>query len=395
MSKPEREFRVLIYGSSFAPAIGGAETLINLLADGLADLNSKRGSNGESRRVGVTLVTTTPANGVDDSLFRYKVIRRPTLRRLLGLIWNADVIHLAGPCLLPLAIAALIRKRVVVEHHGYQAVCPNGLFFQEPARSPCPGYFQRGQYAICMRCVSSTIGIAGAIRSVLLTFPRRWLCKKAFANISVTDHVAERLRLPRSRTIYHGVVNSGDGTVFCASLYRTIAYVGRLVPEKGLTVLLQAAASLRDKGVSFRLKVIGDGSERNKLEEYCRALRLDDVVHFTGGLKGADLERALGDVGIAVMPSLWEETAGFSAIEQMMRGRNVVAANIGGLAEVVGNTGLKFTPGNAQELAACLQRLIEDNALAERLASAAHERAKRLFNRDQMILSHMSVYEAL
>lgn len=395
MNKPDREFRVLIYGSSFAPAIGGAERLVNLLATGLADLNSKQQPNGEGRRIAVTLVTRTAANGTDDSAFPYKIIRRPSPGKLLDLIRNADVVHIAGPCLLPLAIAFLMRRRVIVEHHGYQAICPNGLLFQQPTQTACPGHFQQHHYGACVRCVSTTIGLASAVRSLLLTFPRQWLCKKVEANITVTNHVAVRLQLPRSRTIYHGIANSGAGNAFCASLCRTIAYVGRFVPEKGLTVLLHAARNLRDRGIPFHLKLIGDGSEQKSLKECCKALGLEDVIDFTGVLRGSDLERALSDVGILVMPSLWEETAGFSAIEQMMRGRIVVAADIGGLAEVVGDAGLKFTPGDAQGLASCVQQLIENEALAKRLASAARDRATSLFNRDQMILSHVNVYEAV
>lgn len=70
--------------------------------------------------------------------------------------------------------------------------------------------------------------------------------------------------------------------------------------------------------------------------------------------------RALQDVTVVVMPSTWDEPASLAAIEQMMHGRLVIVADIGGLAEVLGDTGLNFPPGNTISLANCLRRVIEN-----------------------------------
>jgi glycosyltransferase involved in cell wall biosynthesis len=97
-----------------------------------------------------------------------------------------------------------------------------------------------------------------------------------------------------------------------------------------------------------------------------------------------------------VMPSQWEETAGLAAIEQMMRGGVVVAANIGGLGEVVGDAGLRFTAGDADDLYSRLREAIESPSLRKSLGTAARERAVQAFGRDSMIEKHLSLYrEAL
>jgi glycosyltransferase involved in cell wall biosynthesis len=68
-------------------------------------------------------------------------------------------------------------------------------------------------------------------------------------------------------------------------------------------------------------------------------------------LEGRELLRAVEALDVTVMPSVWEETAGLAAIEQMMRGRVVLAADIGGLGEMVGDGGVKFRAFDSEDLA--------------------------------------------
>jgi len=384
---------LLIYGEYFLPVVGGVQTVLKHLAQGLAEFGAPQ--TGEAvGPIHVTLVTTTPANGMDDSAWPYRIVRRPGFWQLVGLIRRADVIHLAGPCLLPMALAWLMRKPAVVEHHGYQAICPNGLLFLQPSHAVCPGYFAARRYRECLRCCSQTMGWAGGLRSLLFTFPRRWLCARVGTNAMVTNHVGTRLKLPRSKTIYHGIEDTGV-TRNSTSLHRgalVVAYVGRLVSEKGLVLLLDAAKHLRDQGIAFQLFFIGDGPERNQLESRTQSLGLGGSVTFTGDLRGAALENAVAKVAVVVMPSVWEETAGLSAIEQMMRGRVVIAADIGGLGEVVGDAGLKFPPGDARALASCIEQVIADPSLVTALGAAARARAIAFFTQDVMIRQHLSLY---
>src|SRR5439155_2641889 len=112
---------------------------------------------------------------------------------------------------------------------------------------------------------------------------------------------------------------------------------------------------------------IGDGPERGHLESLVRNLGLSDLVTFTGFLQGRALESTLAGVSAVVMPSVCEETAGLAAIEHMMRARLVIAADIGGLGEIVGGAGLRFSPGDVDGLAACMRCALEDPALVTEL----------------------------
>jgi glycosyltransferase involved in cell wall biosynthesis len=392
------KFKVLIYGEYFLPVVGGVQTSMNLLAKGLVELNNGQDETGDPQQFEATIVTMSAADGMDDSIFPYRVIRRPRFWRLAKLIHDADVVHIAGPCLLPMAIAWLIGKPVVIEHHGYQAICHNGLLFREPSKTVCPGHFGQRKYGKCVHCASETMGLVGAIRTLVLTFPRAWLCKRVAANIAISDHVAVRLKLPRTRTVYYGIEESPNVRAEISSSPRNlvhVAYVGRLVTEKGPALLLEAAKYLADDGICFRLSFIGDGPERARLEKLASGLHLSSLSRFTGDLRGSQLEEAVAKVDLVVMPSLCEETAGLSAIEQMMRGRVVIVADIGGLGEVVGEAGLKFAPADSQALAACIRKVIDDPTLAVSLGSMALERATRLFKLGSMIKGHVSIYREI
>jgi len=345
----------------------------------------------------LTVVTPTPRDQSRDGSLPFRVIRQPSLYQLVGLIRASDVVHLAGPCFLPMLLGLLLRKPVVTEHSLYQAVCPNGLLLDERTKTICPGHFMAGSYGECLRCNRANRNWWKSLSMLLLTFPRRWMCQKIAQNIVPTMHVSRRLNLPRTVTIYHGthpphIQQFGEqhpAQPLC------FAYVGRLVNKKGLELLMEAAGRLHAAGCAFRLKVIGDGPERVCLEKTVDALGLRPRVTFTGFLQDERLARALGDVAVVIMPSIWEETAGLSAIEHMMRGRMVIATDIGGLGELVGDAGLKFPLGDAESLASCMLRVLKESNLAKALGKKAEQRAQAFFREERMVAEHLVVYREL
>jgi glycosyltransferase involved in cell wall biosynthesis len=290
-------------------------------------------------------------------------------------------------------LAWLSRKKFVVEHHGYQATCPNGLFVHHPDRAICPGYFQASRYGECFQCLRSEFSSGWTAAKLLASmFPRDWLARAATTNIAVSRHVDQRQKLPHTKVVYHGIDDPIPNPDRSPSQKLRIAYVGRLVPEKGVPVLLEAAKILKNEGRDFEIRIIGDGSERANLDTLIQQNKLEPFISVTGFLTGQAFARALQDVSVVVMPSTWEETAGLAAIEQMMRGRLVIAADIGGLTEVLGDTGLKFAPGNAVSLANCLHSVIQNPALIVSYGEKAHSRALQLFERSKMLSEHAQIY---
>jgi len=386
--------KLLFYTHYFPPSVGGVETITHSLAGGIADLQDQACPSS----IDVTLVTQTHAGSFDDRALPYRLVRRPRMAILLKMINDADLIHVAGPSLLPMLLGWLLRKPVVVEHHGYQAICPNGLLIHQPDLAICPGHFRGFHYAQCWRCLSAETSFPKTQLRLLAMTLRHWLARRMTLNIAITKHVKDRQRLPRTEVIYYGIelpVAVGqqstprrppeDKPVF--------AFVGRFVPEKGIGTLLTASKFLRERGHNFELRLIGDGSARHEIERDIDRYCLGDIVTITGFLNGPQMNVALQDAAAVIVPSIWEEAAGLVAIEQMLRGKLVIASAIGGLQEIVGDAGLLFPHGDASALAECMCRVLRDPQLSGRLGLQGRARSLALFQKQRMIREHAELYQ--
>jgi glycosyltransferase involved in cell wall biosynthesis len=380
--------KLLVYSHFFAPSIGGVETLVRSLATGLAGMRNNDGT----AEFEITLVTQTPAANYEDRALPFRIIRQPSFGRLWSLIRASELVHVAGPALLPILFARLAHKPAVVEHHGFQTICPNGQLLIEPAASPCPGYFMAGRHGECLRCNSGS-GSIFSLKLWLLTFLRRFLCKRAAANITPTQWLGSLLQLPRVLAIPHGLdVPIRDLLPRQTSEPPVIAFLGRLVTTKGVATLLAAAAILHREKSQFTCLIVGDGPQRPALEALVKSEHLDATVRFTGRLGASELDAALGGVSIVVVPSLGGEVFGLVVAENMLRGLPVVTSDLGAFVEVLGDAGFTFEAGQPAVLAAQLARLLDDPVLRATLGQRARQRAAELCDFQRMLEAHARVY---
>ena len=383
--------KLLFYSHFFAPSIGGVETIVLSLARGLAEVRTPDGLP----EFNITLVTETLAEDFDDRLLPFRVLRQPSFVQLLQTIRSSDIIHIAGPALSPLLLGLLTGNPVVVEHHGFQTICPTGQLLIEPSRAPCPGHFMAGRHRECLRCRSDSNWL-NSWKLWLLTFLRRFLCSRVATNIMPTEWLSGLLHLPNVVTIPHGI----ESMICDSESVRSpgpplIIFQGRLVTTKGLPVLLEAASLLRSENHAFELMVIGDGPERSAIEELAKKLQLASCVRFVGRIGAADLDSTLAKASIVIVPSLGGEVFGLVLAENMSRGLPVVASDVGCFAEVLGDAGLTFRVGDAKDLARQIARLLDDSALAFALGSRAQSRILENYQRSQMIAAHAQLYRRL
>lgn len=379
--------------------MGGIQTVTRILARDLSAQNDLP--------IEVTLVTMTPAGEMDDSALTYRVVRRPSLARLFTLIRKSEVIHIAGPCIVPLALSWLLGKPAVVEHHGFQAICPNGQLLYQPTCSPCPDNFMAGRHLECLRC-NSAEGWLSSLRLWLLTLLRRDLSKRARANIVPTNYLSGTLRLPRTREIPHGLPHApkirpsrgrdvvhdrgGAEAQHNGEDLATFLFVGRLVSAKGAAALLHAAARLQTMGLVFRVNFIGDGPERAALEAQARASGLGGTVVFSGAMSEKDLEHAWANSIALVMPSLAGEVFGLVIAEAMLRGKPVIVPSNGALAEVAGDGGFTFPLGDYGGLADAMRECMERPEDAAARGATGRRRAEKLFGATAMVRDHARLY---
>ncbi|MFN2433249.1 MAG: glycosyltransferase family 4 protein [Gemmatimonadota bacterium] len=176
----------------------------------------------------------------------------------------------------------------------------------------------------------------------------------------------------------------------------TVLFVGRLVARKGVANLLRAAAL---PGRSFRVEVVGFGPEERPLRALATELRLGDRVEFAGRVSAADLARRYAAAEVFALPATVDargdtEGLGVVLLEALAHGVPVVATRRGGISDIVqdGETGLLVEDDEPRSLRAAIERLLEDPALARRLAEAGAERVRREFSAQAVAARLAAVY---
>jgi glycosyltransferase involved in cell wall biosynthesis len=154
--------------------------------------------------------------------------------------------------------------------------------------------------------------------------------------------------------------------------------VGRLIPIKGHVVLLRAFAEALREVPALRLDIAGRGPLEPALRALAKELEIEEAVRFRGYV--APIQRAIEEAAIVVVPSMGEGF-GMVALEAMERARPVIAAEIGGLGELVedGVSGLLVPPGEAEPLTRAIVRLAGDLGRAAEMGEAGRARALEQF----------------
>jgi glycogen synthase len=314
--------RIAIYSLRFAPEIGGIETVVSVLAEEFVKLGQE-----------VLLLTQSRSSAPDD--LPYSVVRGATMRDAKAAVKWCDLYLLNNVSLYHGLAAVCLGKPFAIIHHSLE---PKGCGVPE-----------------IKRLLKRTIGNRGR-------------------SIAVSRYIAQEL--PGSPMV---ICNPYDNTIFKErpEVVRDgdLIFVGRLVKEKGVDILLEALAIMRNRNLKPRLTIVGDGPERTNLIGTVKSLDLSMQVDFAGPRTGEDLVSLLNGHRILVVPSVWQEPFGVVALEGSSCGCVVVASDAGGLKEAVGSCGLTFTSGSANALAVCLEELLRN---PERLGEFRSRAAEHL-----------------
>ncbi len=181
----------------------------------------------------------------------------------------------------------------------------------------------------------------------------------------------------------------------------SVLFVGRLIEHKGCEFAIRAVAELRRRGRDVTLTVLGDGPDRGALERLASDLEVADRVRFQGSVPPAEVAAALAAADVFVLPAVtdWkgeQEGFGVAIVEAMLRGVPVVASASGGIPDVIRDecTGLLTRERDATGLAAAVERLLADPALARRLAAAARSDAAARFAPASIAARYAEVYRS-
>jgi len=155
-----------------------------------------------------------------------------------------------------------------------------------------------------------------------------------------------------------------------------VGFVGRLVREKGIDILLKA---LHNFGSPVQLTIVGEGPEKPALLDLSESLGLADVCTFLPPVPQSAIPQVMSQLDVLVLPSRkrpgWKEQFGRVLIEAMASGAIVVGSDSGAIPHVIGEAGLIFPEGDSDELRTLLRKLASDRLFRKALSEAGIRRA--------------------
>lgn len=297
--------KILIYSPFFYPSIGGLETVVSILAYEFVD---------QGHQVKLVSQILDPSS----SYFPFEVIRRPNSAQLLKLAYWSDIYFQANISLKGIWPLLVTRKPFIVTHQGWYARSDSSIGWQDHLK-----YFAT-RFATNV-CASEAIKEHISASSVVIPNTYRDDLFREIPEISRT---------------------------------KCLAFLGRLVSDKGADLLVESLFHLKGIGLVPHLTIIGSGPEEHKLYEQVKDLNLTDQVSFVGAKVGEELVQLLNAHQILVVPSRWQEPFGIVALEGIACGCVVVGSEGGGLKEAIGPCGLTFPNGNVQALTKMLADLL-------------------------------------
>lgn len=283
---------------------------------------------------------------------------------------------------------------VVFTAHDYDPVCPNSLLFAGGGICEvCGGkHYYR---ALSRRCKQGSL--AGTAALALEGYFVR-----AMHYMDGIDRIVTPSAFARSKFIECGldpdrieVIHNFIDTSALAPSYGGGDYViffGRLSAEKGIDVLIEAAARVG----GTRVVIAGEGPLRAGLEARCARLGAGNV-EFLGYVDREDLMSLIRESMLVAVPSVCYENFPYNVLESFALGKPAVASRIGGIPEMVedGKTGFLFEPGDSAALARNINRVAADPALRETLGRNARSRVDREFSADIHYNRLSALYESL
>jgi glycosyltransferase involved in cell wall biosynthesis len=177
----------------------------------------------------------------------------------------------------------------------------------------------------------------------------------------------------------------------------TIAYIGRLVAEKGIDVFLSALGEL--KSLEWQGKIIGDGPERQQLKQLAQQLGLTRRLEFIQWLPSVEMPDTYRQLDLLVVPSRtrsnWKEQFGRVLTEAMASEVAVIGSDSGAIPDVIGEGGLVFPEDNMVALAQRLRQLLENPDQRRELGQQGRQRVLKHFTQQQVAASTINVYREI
>jgi glycosyltransferase involved in cell wall biosynthesis len=296
-------------------------------------------------------------------------------------------------------VLSRLHAPLVFAGHDAELVCPISTLVQ-PGGVVCDG-------GVRFRCLFTgcRVGAGGAYNlwqarvfdRQVRPHVRAYLCpSRSLRDYLVANGYAPAIHLPSFARIPEPVRQAPPPPP-PAGTPPTIGYLGRLEWYKGVHDLLRALPLLHGTAPDVRLDIAGDGPFRPELERLAASLGLSDRVRFRGRVEGHAKEEWFAGVHLLATPSNMWENFPLVALEGLVRGRPVVATNIGGIPDIVedGETGFLVPIERPDALAARLGTLLGDPARARAMGLLGRARVLDRFTPEGHVTRLVRIYRSI
>lgn len=282
---------------------------------------------------------------------------------------------------------------VVWTLHDYKLICPNTSFLRDGEiceRCRKTRYY----YAPITKCKKGSF--AASLMACTESYVHRLLRIQKLVDVFVAPS-----NFLRNKLIEYGIdedrivslpnfIDVG-GDIGPAGVGDYILYGGRLSPEKGVDVLIEAARGIQ--GAHFI--IAGDGPQREELEGQAATVE-SSRIDFVGHQPQEKMRELLRAARFVVLPSKWYENCPYAILEAFSFGKPVTGARIGGIPELIndGTNGFLFEPGNVPDLIEKIQCLLKDDCLVDGMGNKAREKVRTEYSPDAYYKNLMSVYKS-
>lgn len=375
---------LLFYTRAFPPDVGGIERFTEILLRGVSTSGVKVRvilepfGEGSRKRF-------DPIPGVSLDL-------SPSLFRKRELLTSSDCIHLNGPALSILPLALSSKKPIVITHHGLQAVCPRGDYWNTLEGRICPGYFLKGRWDRCFQCLGRNTPWRTKGGSLISSAIRRRILHHPSITHAVPSHfLREALDLPKPILIPHGIPLPPP-LLWKKEREIRLLFAGRLVQEKNPAFCLEVLRCLLEKGYRARLIFAGSGPLREDLERKGEDMGVRHALRFLGAVPPERMVEHYASSHFVLIPSQCAEAFGLTPLEAILGNRPVLASPYGALKEIVPHPWCLEPEDPTAWSALILSLWREPERFLPLLTERSQEYRKR-FSAERMVEEYLQLYQ--
>lgn len=307
-----------------------------------------------------------------------------------------DIIHIHHNYVFPNTILLSCKGKVPVVQtvHDFRLLCPIGTGVQKVKGEIC------NHNGFGMSCYFE--GCISLKNFVLYYLPKKinkFLLKKIvtsfitpsmFMKNAIENYGLEAIYIPFGIDYTRYSITTHDVQ------QNRILFIGDLYCSKGVDILLKAFGKVLAVIPDASLEIVGDGNEKERLENECQELGLKNVTFYGKVLHNETLEFYYRS-NVVVLPSIVLENSPLSVYEAMACARPVIGSRIGGIPELIVDekTGFLFTPGKDEELSEKILLLLRDKELAKKMGLAGRKMVETQFTSQKLINEYLKIFNGL